>query len=89
MFQTNVLLRYSWQQSVKVDHINDELQHPDSLYKTLNMLVTGTEVVESRNMHRGAYLCIYSNYWMLGPSLVLLALWCLEHKLEIICMAFV
>lgn len=41
---------------MKVDPLTEDIQHPDSLYKTLNMLVSDPEDVEGRNVHPGKFL---------------------------------
>ena len=40
---------------MKIDQFEEEIQHQDSLYKTLNMLVTGTEDADSRLIQRGMF----------------------------------
>ena len=38
---------------MKGGQLEEDIQRQDSLYKTLNMLVTGTEDADSRLMQRG------------------------------------
>ena len=44
---------------MKIGQFEEEIQHQDSLYKTLNMLVTGTEDADSRLIQRGTFPTLF------------------------------